>query len=113
MDTTLIILNPSTRVRRWIDSSNVAPYTSWNDRLEIPADSALALCRALGNISTEAAQQTYQAMANAAVGQRFIQAYNGQWFPVIDGERSGFGWSGRLGAMEGFFGRAVALEALR
>lgn len=113
MNTTLIILNPSTRVRRWIDSSNIAPYTSWNDRLEIPADSALTLCRALGNISTEAAQQTYQAMSNAAVGQRFIQAYNGQWYPVIDGERIGFGWSGRLGAMVAFFERSVAAEALR
>lgn len=102
-DTVLIITSPTMAVRRWIDSSGVFPYISEHDRLEIPADTALAILKQLGDITTPHTAEVYQAMSRAAAVQGFIKYYNSQWYPVVDGHRIGFGFFSRLMALESFF----------
>ena len=110
MDTTLIITSPTESVRRWIGSSGAAPYTSWHDRLEIPAKTALALLK-LDLMRTPGGQDVYQQMGRAAEVQRFIVQFNGDWYRTLDSERAGFGWGSKLWAMKAFFEYAVEVGA--
>ena len=109
MDTTLIITSPTESVRRYIDRSGVAPYTSWHDRLEIPAETALALLR-LDLMRSSQGQDVYQQMGRAAEVQGFIAQYNSEWYRTLDGERHGFGWATRGAALRAFCEYAIEVS---